>query len=371
MCQLSEPAFTAVATDGLHWLSHVNAAMCIALGVPAHKLVGQTLNDVFQLGPNVAHAFRSGSVAMLVRTRDRAYWTRLSTVELHEPKGHCLGVVRQFPVDANELALSGDSPASMLLVEQLSSAANRDGPVVLVGEPHTWKRHYARALWQASRWTDAPLHTFSGHNTTPDELRLAAVSGGTLLLAHLDEAPLAVQDLVLALLETPGLRFIFTSNTDLLDVSRRGTMRRPLTAHLASAAIWVPPLRERLEDVPLMAHQIADDITPASEPLRALSPASLRRIALHTWAGNRAELKATIQRAISLARGPVLEVRPHQSWARRRRTTMPLDHIIRDAIRDALTQTEWKVEGPNGAASLLGVAASTLRSKMKKLGIQR
>lgn len=50
---------------------------------------------------------------------------------------------------------------------------------------------------------------------------------------------------------------------------------------------------------------------------------------------------------------------------------MPLDHIIRDAIRDALTQTEWKVEGPNGAASLLGVAASTLRSKMKKLGIQR
>jgi hydrogenase-4 transcriptional activator len=308
---------------------------------------------------------------MLLRARDDAYLTRLSTVKPHNPASHSLGVVRQFPVDAEALALCGDSLASKMLAKQLSSAANRDGPVVWVGEPHTWKRHYARTVWQASRWADEPLHALTGHTVTVHDLRMATMFGGSILLAHLDDAPLAVQDLVLAVLDTPGLRFIFPSNTDLLDVSRRGTMRRPLAARLASASIWMPPLRERLEDLPLMARQRVADVTANGGALRALSAESVRRIAQYPWGGNRAELRTTIQRAVFLSQGPVLEVRPRQSLSRRRPIAKPLDPVIRDAVRDALTQTEWTIEGPNGAASLLGMPASTLRSKMKKLTIQR
>jgi DNA-binding NtrC family response regulator len=287
---------------------------------------------------------------MLLRARDDAYLTRLSTVKPHNPASHSLGVVRQFPVDAEALALCGDSLASKMLAKQLSSAANRDGPVVWVGEP---------------------LHALTGHTVTVHDLRMATMFGGSILLAHLDDAPLAVQDLVLAVLDTPGLRFIFPSNTDLLDVSRRGTMRRPLAARLASASIWMPPLRERLEDLPLMARQRVADVTANGGALRALSAESVRRIAQYPWGGNRAELRTTIQRAVFLSQGPVLEVRPRQSLSRRRPIAKPLDPVIRDAVRDALTQTEWTIEGPNGAASLLGMPASTLRSKMKKLTIQR
>jgi formate hydrogenlyase transcriptional activator len=136
----------------------------------------------------------------------------------------------------------------------------------------------------------------------------------------------------------------------------------------------VPPLRERREDIPLLAcHFLEAYRLKLKRPALKLSAESMDRLKTYAWPGNVRELQNVIERAVILARSTVVEIEPQflmttasSSEPSSNLTDMERRHIVR-----VLESTHWRIYGPQGAAAQLGMNPSTLRSRMKKLGVSR
>jgi transcriptional regulator with GAF, ATPase, and Fis domain len=155
--------------------------------------------------------------------------------------------------------------------------------------------------------------------------------------------------------------------------------------------IVVPPLRERQGDVPLLAHLFADRYARQfGKRIDGISNATMARLAAYPWPGNVRELQNVIERAVVLAQGPILEFGGELLPAAGAAAASPvlavppaaadspgpnghktLDDVSRSHIVDTLIAANWVIDGPRGAAAVLRVNPSTLRSRMKKLGIRR
>jgi transcriptional regulator with GAF, ATPase, and Fis domain len=160
---------------------------------------------------------------------------------------------------------------------------------------------------------------------------------------------------------------------------RAGAFREDLYFRLNVFPIAIPPLRERPEDIPLLVKRFVAELRrKLGKPLESVCPASLRRLQGYGWPGNVRELQNVIERAAILADSPVIEVSDlligsatTTPPSRAQGGTLSLKGAERDHILGVLEQTAWTLEGPGGAAALLGLAPSTLRSKMQRLGIAR
>jgi PAS domain S-box-containing protein len=313
----------------------------------------------------------------------------------------------------------GGSSGLRKVTQQVELVAPTDATVLITGESGTGKELVARAIHERSARNNRTLvklncsavpeglfeSEFFGHvkgaftgalKDKPGRFELA--DGGTLFLDEIGEVPVAMQAKLLRVLQEQELervgdtrtrkvsvRIIAASNRDLKKEVDEGRFRQDLFYRLSVFPIEVPPLRERREDIgPLIAHFIRQIARRMNRPEPQLSNTALDQLTTYHWPGNVRELQNTIERAIILWRdGPLT----FDFAARRGRentdgqeelkakapfpTKDELNRQQREAIINALKQTNGKVSGPGGAAELLGMKPTTLASRIASLRINR
>jgi formate hydrogenlyase transcriptional activator len=222
--------------------------------------------------------------------------------------------------------------------------------------------------------------------------RFELADNGTLFLDEIGEITPAVQVKLLRAIQErefervggsrtikSDTRIISATNKNLLQEIRRGAFREDLYYRLNVISIHVPPLRERPEDVPLLAyHFLKNCSAEMNKDVASISDEALATLAGYAWPGNVRELQNVIERAVILSRGPTLEVPLADLQARAAPATpaataasVTLTDAEREHILRALRDTNWVLGGPKGSAARLGMKRSTLHWKMKKLGITR
>jgi len=309
-------------------------------------------------------------------------------------------------------SMIGDSPAMQQLRATIDKVASSDATVLITGESGTGKELVARALHFASRRAgraftpvncsalvgtllDSELFghvrgAFTGADTSKRGLFLAADSG-TLFLDEIGELPLDLQPKLLRALQdgevkpvggTTALRVdarvIAATNRALEEVVKRGEMREDLYYRLAVITIEVPPLRDRPGDIALLARHFAEQAALRAERGRpALTDAAVAFLAAQPWPGNVRELENTIERAVILAAGDVIDVadvagprRPGPSLPGL--TTFTGDHVptLDELERTHILRVLELCEGQKTkAASMLGINRTTLWKKLRQYGI--
>jgi PAS domain S-box-containing protein len=316
----------------------------------------------------------------------------------------------------------GRSAALARVLEQVELVAATSSTVLVSGETGTGKELIARAihnhgnrkqrLFVAVNCAALPATLVEselfGHEKgafTGAVMRRAGrfeqADGGTLFLDEVGELPLETQAKMLRVLQSgefervgggrllkTNVRVIAASNRDLEQAVRDGRFRSDLYHRLSVFPIHLPPLRERREDIPLLAaYLVTRKCRQLGRRIDRISNLVLDRLSAYDWPGNVRELENVLERAIILSPGTSLGLEaihlgsaaPPRSRERHARTEPAADAGESDTLQ-ALERahilricevTDWKIKGPAGAASKLGLNASTLYSRMKKLGIQR
>ncbi|MEW6321619.1 MAG: sigma 54-interacting transcriptional regulator [Acidobacteriota bacterium] len=305
----------------------------------------------------------------------------------------------------------GRSPAMTKLLATLHTVAATPATVLILGETGTGKELVARAIHERSARRDRPLVKVNCAAIPPglveSELfghvrgaftgaisartgRFEVAHGGTIFLDEVGELPAEAQAKLLRVLQEREIepvgshrtrkvdvRVIAATNRDLAAEVAAGRFRADLYFRLNVVPLTVPPLRERAGDVELLAHVLAERFAREfGKRVEGISPASLDRLAAYHWPGNVRELANLVERAVVLADGPILELGADLVPAGPARAPGPapgdtLEDVERRHIKNVLDATGGIVEGPAGAAARLGLNPSTLRSRMKKLGIAR
>jgi len=223
--------------------------------------------------------------------------------------------------------------------------------------------------------------------------RFEAADGGTLFLDEVGDLPLEAQAKLLRVLEygaferlgsthtvTVNVRLVAATNQPLEQLVAEGKFRADLFYRVNVFPIHLPPLRERPEDIGLLAHYFAQQFrVRLKKKITRIDPQALARLRAYPWPGNVRELEHLIERAVLLADGEVLSIDvPLGTGARaagrgRERVTdsawTTLHTMERAYIADVLRHTHGRIAGPGGAAAILGLPASTLRHRLKKLGL--
>jgi formate hydrogenlyase transcriptional activator len=177
------------------------------------------------------------------------------------------------------------------------------------------------------------------------------------------------------------VRVIGSTHRDLVRAVEAGEFRADLYYRIGGFPIRVPPLRDRIGDIVLLAkHFVRKHSRRLGREVGSISSRTLRHLNAYSWPGNVRELEHVIERGLIAATGPVLdlaeplEVVPAERVPEAGATTASaasLHEVERGHITRVLERTNWVIEGRRGAAELLNIPASTLRSRMKRLGIAR
>ena len=301
----------------------------------------------------------------------------------------------------------GRSGALRAVLRKLDQVASADTTVLLWGETGTGKELLARHVHVRSRRHAAPLIRVNCAAIAPgvveSELfghergaftgalerrvgRFELAHGGTLFLDEVGELPLEVQVKLLRALQEGEVervgsgepirvdaRVVAATNRDLESDVAEGRFRADLFYRLNVFPVRVPPLRERLEDLPLLVdHLLAKFRRKLGKPLRALAPESLERLRRYYWPGNVRELQNVLERASVLAGGDLVEVVDALRTDAPAAAAAPLrslEEVEREHILLVLGSTHGVIQGPHGAARILGLHPNTLRSRMERLGI--
>jgi DNA-binding NtrC family response regulator len=295
-------------------------------------------------------------------------------------------------------ALAASSPFLAGQLTALERAAGSEAPVLVLGEAGSGRSSLARALHAASGRSGAPLievdpgalpptlieSELFGHRpgafTGADRVRLGRVAraeGGTLLLDHVEELPLACQPKLLRLLaerryaplggaETVAdVRFLAIGAEDLAARVERAAFRADLFWRLEVLTFRLPPLRERPEDVvPVAEAMLADLAQRFARPGLALSERARRWLPEHDWPGNLRQLRNLLERELLATDVPRLDPSPPRAPA----TARP--RSLEEAEREAIVAALAFARGHQGrAAELLGISRKGLWEKRKRLGI--
>jgi DNA-binding NtrC family response regulator len=317
-------------------------------------------------------------------------------------------------IGAARHAMVGDSSALRRVLEQVGQVAPTDSTVLIQGETGTGKELVARAVHDASLRRERPLVKLNCA-ALPRELveselfghekgaftgalqqrrgRFELADGGTLFLDEVGELPLETQAKLLRVLQErefervggtrslrTDVRVIAATNRELQAQVAAGAFRSDLYYRLNVFPIVVPPLRERREDIPrLLQHFAARTARKLGRTLDGVSPEFIERSSAYDWPGNIRELENLVERAMILSSGAMLDgsdlFAPAAGPAHKVALAAPgegtLDEVERAHIRRVLEATRWAIEGDRGAARILGLNPSTLRGRLRKLGIRK
>jgi transcriptional regulator with GAF, ATPase, and Fis domain len=322
--------------------------------------------------------------------------------------------------------LIGQSAALKNVVNQIDVVAPTEASVLILGETGTGKELVAHEIHRRSARKDAPLvrvncasiprelfeSEFFGHvrgsftGAVRDRAgRFETAEGGTIFLDEVGEIPLDIQNKLLRVLQEKryervgddrtrraDVRIVAATNRDLKKAAAAGKFREDLYYRLNVFPIQVPPLRERTEDIALLAKHFVE---LSARELKCAKPRLTRAAVTHLesydWPGNVRELRNVVERAVILARGGALDfdlpiigkaaspARPSPvagasvSTPARPKflTEVELECFERDNLALALEAANWKISGPDSAAELLGLKPTTLLSRMTKWGLKR
>ncbi len=303
----------------------------------------------------------------------------------------------------------GKSDALRYVLFRLKQVAATDATVLILGETGTGKGLVAHAIHELSSRKHRPIITVNcaalPGNLIESELfgrekgaftgadakqagRFEVADGGTIFLDEIGELPLELQSKLLRVLEereferlgSPrtvkvDVRVIASTNRDLAAEVKGRRFREDLYYRLNVFPVSIPPLRARTEDIPQLVHHFVN--TYARRFLRnyeSVPKSMMKALQEHSWPGNVRELQHVIERAVIISPGPVLRLadRLERGTADSGEGALKaLSEMERDHIRAVLKKTGWKIEGEGGAASILGLHPNTLRSRIKKLQINR
>jgi formate hydrogenlyase transcriptional activator len=310
----------------------------------------------------------------------------------------------------NVAGMIGSSDVINSVRFRVNQVAPSDTPVLLLGETGVGKELIARALYQQSRRAARPFVTVNcaalSASLIESELfghekgaftgavarrvgRFEAAHGGTLFLDEIGDLPLELQAKLLRVLEQGefervgsshtirvDVRIIAATNRDLEADMRGGRFRPDLYYRLAVFPITIPALRERRDDIPLLVRSfVAQCAQQAGKAISTVPVRVMDTLQAYAWPGNVRELRNVIERAVINTQGSSLSLLDQLPGSDKPRMeylgVQPL--VVTEAahIRRALESTQWKIEGHAGAAAALGLPASTLRKRMRKLSIQR
>ena len=337
---------------------------------------------------------------------------------------------QEIQVQHNFEEIIGQSEALQQTLHRIEQVAGTDATVLITGESGVGKELFARSIHHLSRRRDRPLvkvncaalpanlieselfgHT-KGAFTGATESRIGRfelANGGTLFLDEIGELPIDLQPKLLRVLQEGELerigsastvpvdvRILAATNRDLVKSVWAGDFRDDLYYRLNVFPVEVPPLRERHGDIPLLvAHFVRKASARIGKRIEQVPESVQRALESYAWPGNVRELENIVERAVILSQDGVLRIdealtmrsleRPSENGASSSEVTAAkspteapseadrrsLAEVERGHIEAMLHSTGWRVEGRDGAAEILGMRPSTLRSRMAKLGIER
>lgn len=339
--------------------------------------------------------------------------------QLHEENIYLQEEIR---VASNFGQIIGKSEALRRVLHQAEQVAPLNTTISIFGETGTGKELLAHAIHKLSGRHNHPLVKINcaalpptlieselfGHEkgafTGADAKRrgrFEIADGGTLFLDEVGELPLDLQAKLLRVLEEGefervggihtikiDVRLIAATNRNLEDAVRKGLFRSDLYYRLSIFPITLPPLRERKEDIQILVKHLVQQFSQKlGKTIDAVPQETMAKLRNYPWPGNVRELRNVIERAVIVTQGTKLHLiddlesqalqldLPKQSVADPLAESLPTTETFEQSeynvIMRTLKSVHWKLEGPGGAAELLNLHPSTLRSKMRKLGIDR
>jgi formate hydrogenlyase transcriptional activator len=303
-------------------------------------------------------------------------------------------------------AIVGNTTAIRSVLKRVEQVAKTDAAVLILGETGTGKELVARTIHELSRRKQNPMVKINcaalpatlieselfGREKGAYTGALAREIGrfehadqSTIFLDEIAELPQELQPKLLRVLQegeferlgSPktirvDVRVVAATNRDLDTLMRQGKFREDLFYRLNVFPIIVPPLRERREDIPLIASHLLQDLSKRmGYNVEGFQTATMREFQKYSWPGNIRELRNVIERSLILNNGPIFRAEvpniPRDKAPELRR----LDEVDTEYLRKVLQSTHWRVRGPGGAAEVLGLKPTTLEARMKKLGIRR
>jgi transcriptional regulator with GAF, ATPase, and Fis domain len=346
--------------------------------------------------------------------RDAERQLQASLAEVQNLKQRLLAESRYLEKEIAETGrfeeIIGESQVMRAILNQVDQVAPTDATILILGETGTGKELIARTLHRRSVRADRPMvkvncaalpatlieselfgherGAFTGAVKTKIG-RFELADEGTIFLDEIGDLPLDLQVKLLRVLQdgeferlgsnetrTADVRVIAATNRDLIDAIKDGRFRDDLYYRLRVVPIELPPLRDRREDIPLLVwhfvrlHQIGQHKT-----IRRIPNQLSKALVGYDWPGNVRELANVIERAIILTDGETLVV--DEAFVREQAPSAfkagsdDLQVVERAHIVETLEKCGWKVKGRGNTAERLGLNPSTLRARMKKLGIHR
>ena len=304
----------------------------------------------------------------------------------------------------------GDSKALQSVIFAARQVASTDATVLIYGETGTGKGMMANAIHQMSARKDRPLITVNcsalPHNLIESELfgrekgaftgaharqagRFEVANGGTIFLDEVGEMHLELQSKLLRVLQEGeierlgsaktikvNVRVLAATSRDLKEEVRKRRFREDLFYRLNVFPISIPPLRQRTEDIPLLAQYFTEKYAhKMHKQIESIPRTTMKTLLEYDWPGNVRELEHVIERGVILTSGHSFrlagQLKSSLSVDSKDEPLKDLATVEREHILKALRETDWRIEGPSGAASILKLHPSTLRFRIKKLGICR
>jgi chemotaxis protein methyltransferase CheR len=314
----------------------------------------------------------------------------------------------EIKLEYNYENIIGGSDGLNYVLYKVEQIAPSDTTVLVLGETGTGKELVARAIHGLSPRKDRVLVKVNcanlPSNLIESELfghekgaftgahgrqlgRFEVATGATLFLDEIGELPMELQPKLLRVIQDGeferlgssgtikvNVRVIAATNRNLEEEVRRGRFREDLWYRLSIFPITVPPLRERMEDIALLVDFFVDKISKRlGKSIERIPTSVMNTLQEYQWPGNVRELENVLERAVINSSGPKLRLvdelkKPQKELTNTQKT---LEEVERDYVIRVLEQTNWKVSGKNGAAEILGLNRSTLRARIRKLGIRQ
>jgi transcriptional regulator with GAF, ATPase, and Fis domain len=300
----------------------------------------------------------------------------------------------------------GNSDALKRVLVKIEQVANTNVPILILGETGTGKGLIARAIHNVSDRKDRPLVQVNCATLSPSLIeselfghekgsftsaherhigRFELARGTTLFLDEIGEFTPKLQAKLLRVLQDgefervggnstirTDARVLVATNRNLQKEVEAGRFRADLYYRLGVFPITIPPLRERLEDIPLLVTFFFKKYgTMMGKKFEKIPQRAMRALQRYSWPGNVRELENIIERAVISSEVDKLRIDMPVSFEVSQHKRKTLEELERSYILEVLQSTFWKINGPNGAADYLGIHPETLRSRIKKLKIRR
>ena len=353
---------------------------------------------------------------LFVNTLERSMGERLLREQLEEIKRLKLQLEKENVYLREEIKtgqgfrnIVGNSDALQYVSFRVRQVAPTDATVLILGETGTGKGLAAHAIHELSARKDRPMITvncaalpanlieselfgrekwaFTGAHTKQVG-RFEIANGGTIFLDEIGEMPLELQAKLLRVLQegeferlgSPrtikvDVRVIASTSRDLREEVQKRRFREDLYYRLNVFPISMPPLRLRRDDIPVLVRHFIDTYArKIGRQIKTVPKTVLRSLQGYSWPGNVRELEHVIERAVIISTGPALQLADRlecEAVHAKEEPPKELAAMEREHILRILQQTRWRINGPGGAAALLNIHPSTLRFRIKKLGIER